>query len=96
MAEAEHQAPRSTSCEDGASFSEIGHGVYTKLVSWRSGPLEVQAPLYGGQAERGNVLAAEDRIFWYEDVLEKKQFESFDREVRGSPFEIELGKFAVS
>ncbi|KAG8908973.1 hypothetical protein FRB99_000076 [Tulasnella sp. 403] len=65
------------------------------LMAWRSGPMEVQASLYGGHAEEGNTLSAEERVFVCESPLESPLFARFESEVRGTEYEIALGKFAV-
>ena len=57
--------------------------------------MEVQAALYGSQAEMGNPLLPEERIVWFEDASEKYEFAEFERDARGSELEIELGKYAV-
>lgn len=91
---ADYHVPRSTSCQDGDSMEVYGD--QPRLVSWRSGPMELQAALYGNLAEPGNYLAPEERMLWFEDPEEKVEFHQFDQEVGGTPLEVELGQFAVS
>lgn len=69
---------------------------HPKLIEWRSGPMEVQAALYGPLAEEGNDIPAEERIIWYESTGDIPEFEGFEEDVRASDLEAELGKFAVS
>ncbi|KAG8900335.1 hypothetical protein FRC00_013443 [Tulasnella sp. 408] len=69
---------------------------HPKLIEWRSGPMEVQAALYGPLAEEGNDIPAEERIIWYESTGDIPEFEGFEEDVRASDLETELGKFAYS
>lgn len=69
---------------------------HPKLIEWRSGPMEVQAALYGALAEEGNDMPAEERINWFEATGDIPEFEGFEEDVRGTDLEVELGKFAVS
>ncbi|KAG8914827.1 hypothetical protein FRC01_003896, partial [Tulasnella sp. 417] len=70
--------------------------LHPKLIEWRSGPMEVQAALYGALAEEGNDMPAEERIIWFESTADVPEFEDFEEEVRASDLETELGKFAFS